>query len=359
MHRSPRAGPDRRPAEGDIARNFAQSGLRILVAGGTRIGHRYPANFDVLHVDRGLPFVAVADGMGGGAGSAVAGSTTMSTFVGAVRAAGGAVGPARLRAAVAEAQSRVHSAGARLGELTGCTLTAMITEPSTAATPTTATPTVGPPDGGTGGPPDGPHWNTPTTRLDLTTLAWNAPTAIFSRPGRNAGPGYGAGGPGYGASSPGANPGPGSIVGPTSQAADGPRPLEGWIVQIGDSRAYRLRDGHLELLTIDHTEAWLGTLNGWYPAGSPEAAAARYQLTRYVGHPDLPEPDLLNVSVLPGDVYCLCTDGVTDELDYHLLADRLRSDSDPIKIVHRLLTDALAAGGRDNATLAVLCVEAA
>ena len=51
MHRSPLTGPDRRPAEGDVARSFDQSGLRIMVAGGTRTGHRYPANFDVLHVD--------------------------------------------------------------------------------------------------------------------------------------------------------------------------------------------------------------------------------------------------------------------------------------------------------------------
>jgi serine/threonine protein phosphatase PrpC len=294
MHRSLTTGPDRRPAEGDVARTFDQLGYRISVAGGTRIGHRYPANFDVLHVDRATPFLAVADGLGGGQGSALAGSTAMTTFVAAVRALGATVGPDQLRSAVAAAQSQVNAAGVQLGELTGCTLTALVTGPA----------------GPAGWSPGSP--------------TWNAPTALWTPP-LTSGP---------------------------------PRPRPGWIVQIGDSRAYRLRDGRLELLTVDHTEAWLGTLHGWYPAGSPAANAARYRLTRYVGHPDSPEPDLLNVSLLPGDVYCLCTDGVSDEIGYALLASRLGSDADPIKIVHGLLADTLAAGGRDNATLAVLRVEA-
>ena len=54
-----------------------------------------------------------------------------------------------------------------------------------------------------------------------------------------------------------------------------------WIVQIGDSRAYRLRAGLLEMLTTDHTIAWLGLLQGWFTPDSPEARAARYRLTRF------------------------------------------------------------------------------
>ena len=50
-----------------------------------------------------------------------------------------------------------------------------------------------------------------------------------------------------------------------------PDGAEAWIVQIGDSRAYRLRGDLLELLTVDHTAAWLGAVNGWYPFDSAEA----------------------------------------------------------------------------------------
>ncbi|WP_446219298.1 hypothetical protein [Micromonospora sp. IBHARD004] len=35
--------------------------------------------------------------------------------------------------------------------------------------------------------------------------------------------------------------------------------------------------------------AWLGLLPGWWPAASPEAARARHQLLRHVGHPDRPD----------------------------------------------------------------------
>jgi PPM family protein phosphatase len=130
-----------------------------------------------------------------------------------------------------------------------------------------------------------------------------------------------------------------------------------WIVQLGDSRAYRLRDGLLELLTVDHTVAWLGILHGWFAAGSDEAKAARYRLTRYIGHPDVPEPDVLSVTLRPGDVYLLCTDGVSDQLSYERLTQILSSSADPAAAAHILLDETLEAGGEDNATAVVIRVE--
>lgn len=296
--RTPWTDRETAPEDGDTTHAFDHGGYRLSVAGGTRVGNRYPANFDVLHVDAGMPFVAVADGMGGGRGSTAAGTTTMSTLVPAVRAAVGApeaprsFGPAALRAAVAEAQARVRTAGEQLGELTGCTLTALV---------------VAPPG------PSGPQ--------------------LAGTPGGLPRP----------AGSPEVEP---ADVGPHA-----------WIAQIGDSRAYRLRNGLLELLTVDHTAAWFGAIYGWYPADSAEAASARYQLTRYVGHPDAPEPDVLNVSLRPGDVYCVCSDGITEQVDYARLAHRLGAATEPIRIVRDLLADSLAAGGQDNATVALLRVE--
>lgn len=130
-----------------------------------------------------------------------------------------------------------------------------------------------------------------------------------------------------------------------------------WIVQVGDSRAYRLRDGLLELLTTDHTVAWLGLLYGWFTPDSPEARTARYRLTRYLGHPENAEPDILNVTLHPGDVYLLCTDGVTDQLSYERLIQLLGTNPDPAAAAHFLLEDTLDAGGADNATAVVIKVE--
>ncbi len=239
-------------------------GARTLTfAGGTDMGRRYQANFDVLYLRGDPPLAVLADGMGDSRGSAVASRTAVDAFVAHVLAAGRPPDPGKLRDAVAEAQRQVHAAGARLDGLTGCTLAAVL---------------------------------------------------------------------------------------PTSLG-------DAWITQIGDCRAYRYRADLLELLTVDHTQAWYGAIYGWYPPGSRQAADDRYRLHRYVGHPDAPEPDVLNVALHPGDVLCLCTDGLAEQVSYHRLAQVLGSGAHPEEQVGVLLADALSAGGRDNATLAVLRVD--
>jgi serine/threonine protein phosphatase PrpC len=138
------------------------------------------------------------------------------------------------------------------------------------------------------------------------------------------------------------------VAGPGASAA---------IVQLGDSRAYRLRNGLLELLTVDHTVAWLGLLHGWFAHDSREARAARYRLTRYAGHPDEPEPDVLDVSLRAGDVFLLCTDGIADQVSYERITQLLGTTPDPAAAVQSLLEDSLAAGGTDNATAVVVRAE--
>ncbi|WP_410566989.1 PP2C family protein-serine/threonine phosphatase [Amycolatopsis sp. cmx-4-61] len=129
-----------------------------------------------------------------------------------------------------------------------------------------------------------------------------------------------------------------------------------WLVQIGDSRGYRLRDGLLEQLTSDHTMAWLGAVNGWYAFDSPEAHSARYQLTRYVGHSAHPEPDVLNIAARPGDVLLLCSDGVTDQVPYARIREVLQWAATPDRQVRQLLADTEKAGGEDNATAVIVQV---
>ena len=128
-----------------------------------------------------------------------------------------------------------------------------------------------------------------------------------------------------------------------------------WIAQLGDSRVYRLRDHVLELLTVDHTMAWLGAVHGWYPFDSPQARAARYHLTRFVGHPDRPAPDVLSVVPAVGDVYLLCTDGVAEQVAYARIVEIL-GRHEPRQAVRELLAAADAAGGQDNATAVVVSV---
>ncbi|WIM93899.1 protein phosphatase 2C domain-containing protein [Actinoplanes oblitus] len=134
---------------------------------------------------------------------------------------------------------------------------------------------------------------------------------------------------------------------------DGPATVR--VVQLGDSRAYRLRAGLLELLTVDHTVAWLGLIHGWYAATDPRAEADGYRLTRYAGHPDRPDPDVLDVALHPGDRLLLCTDGVAGQLAYQDLS-RLLGAGSPAEATRSLLDATLQAGGHDNATAVVLAV---
>jgi len=131
---------------------------------------------------------------------------------------------------------------------------------------------------------------------------------------------------------------------------------EWWLAQIGDSRAYRLRGDLLELLTVDHTNAWTAITHGLYAFDSPHAERGRYQLTRYVGHPRRPEPDVLSVRPTPGDVFLLCSDGIGDQVPFLALREILLLDADARTKVARLLAAATEAGGGDNATAAVLAV---
>lgn len=128
-----------------------------------------------------------------------------------------------------------------------------------------------------------------------------------------------------------------------------------WLVQLGDSRAYRLRNGLLELLTSDHTMAWLGVVHGWLTLNSEAGHRAGYHLTRYAGHPESPAPDILAVPLHPGDRVLLCTDGVHGQLSYEHLQAALKADRPPHSTVSRLIADTLQTG-EDNATAILIDV---
>ncbi|EWC63694.1 Protein serine/threonine phosphatase PrpC, regulation of stationary phase [Actinokineospora spheciospongiae] len=127
-----------------------------------------------------------------------------------------------------------------------------------------------------------------------------------------------------------------------------------WVVHLGGSRLYRLRRGLLELLTTDHTMAWLDTVHSPPPFGPPATNPTRRHLTRYVGHFDRPAPDLLRLDVAGGDVLLLCSDGVSGQVPHTRIAEVLGSPGAPEAMVATLLADAEAAGGEDNATAVVV-----
>jgi len=124
------------------------------------------------------------------------------------------------------------------------------------------------------------------------------------------------------------------------------------IGHVGDSRVYRLRGGVLAQLTVDHS-----LLEQLIAAGAPPADADTFQwrhvVTRALGTPHA-EPEVSCARALPGDVYLLCSDGLSEVLVHETIAAILDA---PAEVACRaLVSAAYAEGSRDNISAVVVRV---
>jgi serine/threonine protein phosphatase PrpC len=124
-------------------------------------------------------------------------------------------------------------------------------------------------------------------------------------------------------------------------------------VWAGDSRTYRKRDGRMQQLTRDHSVARELIDAGHIDADVAQAHPEAHHVTRAVGVGGPLELDVLQGSFAAGDLFLLCTDGLTGELEDGELGTLL-DGPDVAASADRLLSRALAAGARDNVTLIVL-----
>ena len=124
------------------------------------------------------------------------------------------------------------------------------------------------------------------------------------------------------------------------------------IGHVGDSRVYRLRDGWLAQLTIDHS-----LLAQLVAAGTPPVDIAsfpwRHVVTRALGTPT-GEPEVQLDRVRAGDVYLLCSDGLSEVLSIDEIARLLDASAEPA--CRALVEAAFAAGSRDNISAIVVRV---
>lgn len=116
-----------------------------------------------------------------------------------------------------------------------------------------------------------------------------------------------------------------------------------YVAHVGDSRCYRLRGGLLEQITRDHTMAELGMTGR-------EAGF----LSRAVGPKGVVEADVTVLSPRAGDVYLLCTDGLTKMVSDQVICGVLQREEHPQDAANALVDRANAAGGRDNITTVVV-----
>ncbi len=149
------------------------------------------------------------------------------------------------------------------------------------------------------------------------------------------------------------SPGTTAVAAVLVDTGDGPA----WLVaNLGDSRCYRLAHGMLEQVSVDHS-----LVQHYVDAGQITRAEAahhpeRHVVTRALGGPGTPRPDLFVVPLEDAPRLLLCTDGVNGMIDDGVIASVLRDLDDPEAAAGRLVDEALEAGGRDNATAVVIDV---
>lgn len=126
------------------------------------------------------------------------------------------------------------------------------------------------------------------------------------------------------------------------------------VAHVGDSRCYRFRSGHLELLTQDHS--LLTDVLEHRPDLDEEALAKlpKNVVTRALGVDDQLRVSVRSFSVVEEDRYLLCSDGLSTPVPAIDMARILAQTATPQAAVEALIAEANAAGGPDNIAAAVI-----
>ncbi len=128
-------------------------------------------------------------------------------------------------------------------------------------------------------------------------------------------------------------------------------------VHVGDSRAYLLRDGRLEQLSMDHSLVGEMVREGTLTREEAAAHPQRSILSRVLGTEAGAQLDEFAAELRRSDVLLLCSDGLSGEVPDDVLRDLLVA-ADPDEAARDLIAAARAAGGHDNITAVVIRVEA-
>jgi PPM family protein phosphatase len=132
---------------------------------------------------------------------------------------------------------------------------------------------------------------------------------------------------------------------------------QAFIVYVGDSRVYLLRDGVLEQVTEDHTVYNELIKRKKLSKEQIEKLAPKNAITRAVGVYESAEPDTLVIDLVAGDRFLLCSDGLSGYFEEDLDGlSRLLSNADQEAAVRDLVDAANARGGKDNITAVVVTV---
>jgi serine/threonine protein phosphatase PrpC/CRP-like cAMP-binding protein len=132
---------------------------------------------------------------------------------------------------------------------------------------------------------------------------------------------------------------------------------QAFVIYVGDSRIYLLRDGVLEQITEDHTVYNELIKRKKMPREQVEQLAQKNAITRAVGVYEHVEPDSLVVDLLQGDRFLLCSDGLSGYFEEEPeQLGRFLAEPDADQVVRHLVDWANEHGGKDNITSVVVTV---
>ena len=147
--------------------------------------------------------------------------------------------------------------------------------------------------------------------------------------------------------------GMGSTVAGVAQVSVGDEPH--WVIfNVGDSRVYRCFGGSMARATTDHSEVEEMVLDGRITEDEARTHRLRNVITRSMGTDPAPQVDTWVLPQTPGERFLVCSDGLTTELTDPQIAEILLGVADPGQAAELLLSQALAAGGRDNVSVIVV-----
>ena len=123
-----------------------------------------------------------------------------------------------------------------------------------------------------------------------------------------------------------------------------------YVINVGDSRCYRLRGRELQQVTLDHSLVEEQVRQGRMSVSEALRSPFRNVITRALGTQSRVTPDIFELEAEAGDLFLLCTDGLTRELSDPLIESLLSLDLPLNDLCGRLVNAANKAGGHDNIT---------
>jgi PPM family protein phosphatase len=123
------------------------------------------------------------------------------------------------------------------------------------------------------------------------------------------------------------------------------------VAHVGDSRAYMIRNNHLQRITNDHSWVFEQVQAGMLTEAEAEKHPLRNVITRALGGALQVSPDASEIEVKEGDVFLLCSDGLTGMVpEDEILKVVTQSNGDLEKACQKLIEEANERGGLDNVT---------